>query len=114
MAEAGHEQCQRLQLAKERRQSYKKREPEKKGWLSLPEVFPLDQLQVVDEEEAEVPDGEGVHPVVVGRVAVAAPHHQDEPGHAVQWNAKSTQTKTYFVSFNIVLGEKSPLVVAIV
>jgi hypothetical protein len=30
-----------------------------------------------------VGDGEGVHPVVVGRVAVAAPDHQDETGKGV-------------------------------
>ena len=34
---------------------------------------------VVSSQEGEVRDGEGVRPVVVGRVPVAPPHHQHEP-----------------------------------
>ena len=34
---------------------------------------------VVSSQEGEVCDGEGVRPVVVGRVPVAPPHHQHEP-----------------------------------
>ena len=37
------------------------------------------QPYVFVEQIAEVCDGEGVHPVVVGRVPVAFLHHQTEP-----------------------------------
>jgi len=47
-------------------------------WLALLQV--VDQLQVLVEQVAEVGDGEGVHPVVVGGVTVALLHHQAEPG----------------------------------
>jgi hypothetical protein len=36
---------------------------------------------VLVEDVAEVGHGEGVVPVVVGRVSVAALHHQNKPGY---------------------------------
>ena len=50
--------------------------------------FVLHQPEVGDREEAELRHREGVHPVVIGRVPVAPPHHEDEPGQHVLGDAK--------------------------
>ena len=58
MAEAGQEERQRLQVA---------------------DHAPAQQVQTVNQQESKVRHGEGVRPVVVGRVPVAPAHHQHEP-----------------------------------
>jgi hypothetical protein len=51
-----------------------------KGTLE-PEHVLLDQSEVLDGQEAKVGHREGVGPVVIGRISVAASDHEDEPGH---------------------------------
>ncbi len=80
VAQAGHEQGQDLQVAaivgggRDREKildTYLRRN----GKKLQPEQLLVRQPEVPDEEEAEVGDREGVRPVVVGGVAVAATDH---------------------------------------
>ena len=43
------------------------------------EDAPLHQPQVLEQQEGKVCDGEGVQPVVVGRVPVPFTHHEGKP-----------------------------------